>query len=186
MIPENFIPLVLAFLAKLFIGGAVIITPIFYLYARYVKGIKKQEKKVVEWSKMGAWERIKLERRWIKDNKKKIALEKNNISKKVKLISIDGLLEMNEEVVAEDKSKDISDLKVALSKMISSKMKNSQLKRKEILHIKDKLTKVAKVGKNKKYKNDLHCIYSIIKHSDISEKLLVEILVYVRDIDSVA
>lgn len=185
MIPENFIPLVLAFLAKIFIIGAVITTPIFYLYNRAIKGIKKQDKKVLEWGEMGAWDRIKLERRWEKENKNSIAL-KNVNAERAKLVSNDASVEMNDEIATEDRSKDISDLKVAVSKMISSKMKNNQLKRKEILHMKDRLVKEVKIIENKKYKNDLHCIYSIIKYSEVSEILLIEILAYVRDIDGAA
>ena len=67
----DFFNLVLAFLAKIFILAALICTPIYYFYNRVIRKNEKQEKKQLMWKDMGWSDRIKLNKKYNKELKRR-------------------------------------------------------------------------------------------------------------------
>ena len=184
----DFFNLVLAFLAKIFILAALICTPIYYFYNRVIRKNEKQEKKQLMWKDMGWSDRIKLNKKYNKELKRR----ENSILNQMKNRreeEIKGNSTTKEENPAKEETEtniDIAKLKELASKSISTAMKEHRIKRKEILVIKDLLKKNTKVRENKKYSNDLHCIYSLIKYSDPMEETLNQIIKYIEGVKKVA
>lgn len=186
---SNFFPLVLTFLAKIFLLAALICTPIYYFYNRVIMKNPKSENKELAWSKMGWWDRIKYSRNYDKKLKKQEKLRQEYQKKRVNQENTSSENQDITKTTAKETDKitvDINQLKEMTSKSISTAMKEHKLKRREILFIKDLLKKNTKIRENKKYSNDLHCIYSLIKHSDPSEATLNQIIKYIKRIEKVA
>ena len=187
-IPDNFILLVLAFLAKLFFIAACISIPIYYFYNRmFCKKVIKKKKKL-SWDQLGAWERIKLS----KEFDKKMKLEKVNknevleVNNAVTKPNTSSKIDFKKTVVEPQITSNLNVLKLTANKEISKAMKNNKLKRENILYLKQMVIGNTRIREAKKYKNDLHCIYSLIKNSDPSEQFLIDLISYIKRLDKIA
>lgn len=76
---------------------------------------------------------------------------------------------------------EVKELKKQASEIISSKLKNKEIGYDDIKAIKNFIIKITGQDRKERHKNDLHFIYSSIKHYEISEGALLKIIYFLKN-----
>lgn len=103
---------------------------------------------------------------------------KTDIIVSVADISDDLDVDVPEVVVQSD---EVEELAKQAAHLFNRLLKNKELKRKDILAIKDYLKSHVKVPKGKKYNNDVHFIYSTLKHASLKKEIVKGMIKFLQN-----
>ena len=93
---------------------------------------------------------------------------------------METLRSMKYNIIVKEQDAETQKLSREARKLFTEAMQNKQLTRAEILGIKEMLQRSV-TNDNKKYKNDAHCICTLLKHYSIEKQAIITVIKFIKN-----